>query len=165
MDLMSQLPDREIWTPPEGPPQTDRIPAAVFESMGEAGVVAFTRAMYRRLAASGIAHMFPKGERNLMAAADRSASMNVFLMGGPHLYQQRHGPPRLRMRHFPFVIDEAGRREWMRCFRETLAEAPEKYGMPVEHTGAVEAFYDAFSRWMVNTAPVGGGGAGGQGAG
>src|SRR5690606_23669271 len=52
MDLLSHHPDREIWTPPEGPPQTDRIPAAVFGAMGEAGVVAFTRAMYRRLAAS-----------------------------------------------------------------------------------------------------------------
>ncbi len=157
MDLLNHNPDREIWTPPGGPPQTDRIPAAVFEAMGEANVVAFTRAMYRRLAASGIAHMFPKGERNLMAAADRSASMNVFLFGGPHLYQQRHGPPRLRMRHIPFVIDEAGRVEWMRCFRETLAEAPALYAMPAEHVGAVERFYDDFSRWMVNSQGSGAG--------
>jgi hypothetical protein len=39
----------------------------------------------------------------------------------------------------------------MRCFRETLAEAPEQFGMPAEHVPAVEAFYDAFSGWMVNT--------------
>ncbi|MCC5822459.1 MAG: hypothetical protein LAT64_06970 [Phycisphaerales bacterium] len=151
MDLMNYNPDREIWTPPGGPPQTDRIPAAVYEAMGEENIFAFTRAFYLRLAASSVAHLFPRGERNLMAAADKSAALNVFLMGGPHLYQQRHGPPRLRMRHIPFVIDEAGRREWMRCFRETLAEAPEQYGMPAEHVAAVEKFYDDFSGWMVNS--------------
>jgi len=150
MDLLNHDPGREIWTPPGGPPQTDRIPAAVYQAMGEDGIVAFTRAFYRRLSMSSIARMFPKGERNLMAAADKSAAMNVFLMGGPHLYQQRYGPPRLRMRHFPFVIDEAARREWMRCFRETLAEAPAQFGMPAEHVGAVEKFYDDFSKWMVN---------------
>lgn len=155
MDLTNYHPDRAIWTPPSGPPQTERIPGAVYGAMGEENVFAFTRAFYRRLAGSEIAHLFPRGERNLMAAADKSAALNVFLMGGPHMYQQRHGPPRLRMRHMPFVIDEAGRRAWMRCFRETLAEAPEKFGMPAEHVGAVEKFYDDFSGWMVNTAGEG----------
>jgi len=150
MDLTNYNPDRPIWTPPGGPPQTDRIPAAVFEAMGEENIVAFTRAFYRRLAESSIAKLFPRGERNLMAAAEKSAALNIFLMGGPHRYQQQFGPPRLRMRHMPFVIDEAGRLEWMRCFRETLSEAPEQFGMPVEHVPAVEAFYDAFSGWMVN---------------
>lgn len=153
MDLMDYNPDREVWTPPGGPPRTDRVPGAVYEAMGEARIIEFTRAFYRRLASSSIAPLFPRAERNLMAAADRSASLNVFLFGGPHLYQQRHGPPRLRMRHMPFVIDEAGRQEWMRCFRETLAEAPEKFGMPAEHVGEVEAFYEAFSGWMVNSKP------------
>ncbi len=151
MDPDSFTPDREIWTPPGGPPQTDRIPAAVYETMGEDNIVAFTRAFYRRLAASKISHLFPKGERNLIKAADKSAAMNVFLFGGPHLYQQRHGPPRLRMRHMPFVIDEDARREWMRCFRETLQEATREYGMPAEHIPAVALFFDGFSRWMVNT--------------
>ncbi|MFK7884253.1 MAG: hypothetical protein AB8F26_08760 [Phycisphaerales bacterium] len=157
MDLTNYNPDREIWTPPGGPPQTDRIPPAVYETMGEENVFAFTRAFYKRLAESEIAHLFPKGERNLMLAADKSAALNVFLFGGPHMYQQRHGPPRLRMRHMPFVIDEAGRMEWMRCFRETLQEATASFGMPAEHIPAVAMFYDGFSRWMVNKGPDAGG--------
>lgn len=163
MDLTNYQPDRPIWTPPGGPPQTDRVPSAVYEAMGQERIFEFTRAFYRRLAASSIAPLFPRGERNLMAAADKSAALNVFLMGGPHLYQQRYGPPRLRMRHMPFVIDEAGRREWMRCFRETLAEAPALYGMPAEHVGAVEKFYDDFSGWMVNSRGEGVAGSGGDG--
>ena len=151
MDLTHHNPDRAVWTPPGGPPQTDRIPVAVYEAMGDANIYAFTRAFYRRLGASAIASMFPRGERNLMVAADRSATMNVFLMGGPHLYQQKFGPPRLRMRHLPFEIDEAGRQEWLRCFRETLAEAPELYAMPPEHVESVDRFYTDFSGWMVNS--------------
>lgn len=158
MDILNALPPHDpderggvpIWTPPDGPPQTDRIPAAVYGAMGEEGVTAFIRAFYRRLGDSGIADMFPRSEKNLMRAADKSAAMFVFLFGGPHLYQQRHGRPMMRARHLPFVIDEAVRREWLRCYRETLDEAPEKFGMPGEHVEAVWKFVVDFSGWMVN---------------
>lgn len=140
----------DIYTPPGGPPPTDRIPPAVYEAMGEANVFAFSRAFYERLAASPIAHLFPRGPKNLERAADKSAAMFVFLFGGPHLYQQRHGPPRLRMRHLPFRIDEPAREAWLGCLRATLAEAPTKFAMPAEHVGAVDAFLTAFSSWMVN---------------
>ena len=140
----------DIYTPPGGPPATDRIPPAVYEAMGEANVFAFTRAFYARLGASPIAGMFPRSEKNLERAADKSAALFVFLFGGPHLYQQRHGPPRLRMRHLPFRIDEHARAAWLDCLRATLAEAPERYAMPAAHVDTVDAFLTAFSSWMVN---------------
>ena len=43
-------------------------------------------------------------------------------LGGPPLYVQRYGHPRLRMRHLPFAIDDAARDAWMRCMRQTLDE-------------------------------------------
>ncbi len=161
MDILNALPPHDpderdgvpIWTPPGGPPQTDRIPVAVYEAMGEANITAFIHAFYRRLGQSSIAPMFPKSEKNLMRAADKSAAMFTFLFGGPHLYQQRYGRPMMRARHLPFVIDEDGRREWLRCYRETLDEAPEKYKMPAEHVDAVWKFVVDFSGWMVNAEP------------
>jgi hemoglobin len=41
-------------------------------------------------------------------------------LGGPPLYEEKRGHPRLRMRHQPFSIgvDEAD--EWMRCFRKAM---------------------------------------------
>jgi hemoglobin len=42
--------------------------------------------------------------------------------GGPQLYIQQHGHPRLRMRHFPFAIDKKARDAWMLCMRIALAE-------------------------------------------
>jgi hemoglobin len=41
-------------------------------------------------------------------------------LGGPPLYQQKWGHPRLRMRHMPFPIGEDEASEWMRCMREAM---------------------------------------------
>ncbi|MBL4590785.1 MAG: hypothetical protein JKY96_02375 [Phycisphaerales bacterium] len=154
MDILNTHPagDREepIWTPQTGPPQTDRIPVAVYEAMGETQITAFFHAFYRRLGESSVADLFPKSEQNLMRAADKSAAMFVFLFGGPHVYQKKYGRPMMRARHLPFVIDEAARQEWLRCYRETLDEAPELFAMPAEHVDAVWKFVVDFSAWMVN---------------
>ncbi|MEQ9206826.1 MAG: hypothetical protein RLN78_05620 [Phycisphaerales bacterium] len=154
MDILNAYPtrpgDRPIYTPPHGPPQTDRIPSAVYEAMGEPEINRMFHAFYRRLAQSSISDMFPKSEKNLIKAAEKNASMFVFLFGGPHLFQQRHGRPMMRARHLPFIIDEPARQEWLRCFKETLDEAPELYSMPAEHVDAVWKFVYDFSGWMVN---------------
>jgi hemoglobin len=36
-------------------------------------------------------------------------------MGGPDLYQQRLGHPRLRARHFPYAIGTSERDQWLRA--------------------------------------------------
>ena len=41
-------------------------------------------------------------------------------MGGPALYWERHGHPRLRMRHVRFPIDDHAANEWSRCMDEAL---------------------------------------------
>ena len=45
--------------------------------------------------------------------------------GGPALYSQSRGHPRLRMRHMPFPIGPAERDAWLFCMREALAETVE----------------------------------------
>lgn len=42
--------------------------------------------------------------------------------GGPSLYIEKKGHPRLRMRHMPFAIGYAERDQWMLCMRTALAE-------------------------------------------
>ncbi|MBK5267259.1 MAG: group II truncated hemoglobin [Acidimicrobiia bacterium] len=41
-------------------------------------------------------------------------------MGGPGLYWERHGHPRLRMRHARFPIDNHAADEWSRCMDGAL---------------------------------------------
>jgi hemoglobin len=43
-------------------------------------------------------------------------------LGGPPLYEEKFGHPRLRMRHFPFAIGVRERDEWIWCMETALAQ-------------------------------------------
>lgn len=43
-------------------------------------------------------------------------------LGGPQLFMENRGHPRLRMRHSPYTIDHSARDQWMLCMRMALAE-------------------------------------------
>ena len=60
--------------------------------------------------------------RAMHPADDSNSRRNLFeflsgWMGGPDLYTERKGQPRLRMRHLPFAIGSDEASEWMRCMR------------------------------------------------
>ena len=42
--------------------------------------------------------------------------------GGPPTYVEKHGEPRLRMRHLPFPIGSRERDEWLWCMEQSLDE-------------------------------------------
>ena len=43
-------------------------------------------------------------------------------LGGPSLYIERFGHPRLRARHLPYAIASAERDQWMACMRQAMEE-------------------------------------------
>jgi hemoglobin len=43
--------------------------------------------------------------------------------GGPQLYVERFGHPRLRMRHMPFAIGTVERDQWLWCMNKALEES------------------------------------------
>jgi hemoglobin len=43
--------------------------------------------------------------------------------GGPQLYVERFGHPRLRMRHLPFSIGSVERDQWLWCMNKALEES------------------------------------------
>ena len=43
-------------------------------------------------------------------------------LGGPQLYMQNHGHPRLRARHLPFPISEKESDAWMLCMKTAIME-------------------------------------------
>ncbi len=102
---------------------------------------------YQELGKSEIKGLFPP---DLEAASRKSALFFVTLLGGPPLYAETYGPPRMRARHLPFEIDEAARRIWLDCFNRVLQDAPVKYGFPAEHLDGFKKFLEDFSGWMVN---------------
>ena len=47
-------------------------------------------------------------------------------LGGPSLYIEKYGHPRLRARHLPFPIGSSERDQWMLCMDRALAEVVEE---------------------------------------
>jgi hemoglobin len=43
-------------------------------------------------------------------------------LGGPPLFTEKFGHPRLRARHLPFVITDRERDQWMHCMRQAINE-------------------------------------------
>ena len=43
-------------------------------------------------------------------------------LGGPNLYIQQYGHPRLRARHLPFPIGESERDQWLLCMNQAIDE-------------------------------------------
>ena len=67
-------------------------------------------------------------------------------MGGPNLYIERFGHPRLRARHLPFQIGIAERNQWLICMKTAMQEL-QVDGKLQERL--LRAFYET-ADWMRN---------------
>lgn len=67
----------------------------------------------------GIRKLHP---RDLSGAEEKLFLYLTGWLGGPQLYVEKFGHPRLRARHMPFPIGEAERDQWMHCMRAAMAE-------------------------------------------
>ena len=52
---------------------------------------------------------------NLKTSEDKLFDFLSGWLGGPPLFEQKHGHPRLRARHLPFTIGKSERDQWMIC--------------------------------------------------
>ncbi len=59
---------------------------------------------------------------SLAGSRDKLFWFLVGWTGGPPMFVERFGHPRLRARHLPFSIGAAERDQWMRCMRQAIAE-------------------------------------------
>ena len=67
------------------------------------------------------------GIRKLHQPDLSSAEEKLFMylcgwLGGPQLYVEKYGHPRLRARHLPFAIASDEAAQWMLCMRQAMAE-------------------------------------------
>lgn len=67
-------------------------------------------------------------------------------LGGPSLFEQKYGHPRLRMRHMPFPVNPTLRDQWMFCMNQALLEV---VADPVLRGGLSEALGQLASH-MIN---------------
>lgn len=67
--------------------------------------------------------------------------------GGPALYTEKKGHPRLRMRHAPYAVSPAIRDEWMLCMRQTLTEQVADTGLRDQ----LVHIFDQMATHLINT--------------
>lgn len=67
-------------------------------------------------------------------------------LGGPQLYVEKYGHPRLRQRHMPFAIGASERDQWMKCMRQAM----EDVGIPEELRQELEAAFYKTADFMRN---------------
>ncbi|MGH2632429.1 MAG: globin [Tepidiformaceae bacterium] len=67
-------------------------------------------------------------------------------LGGEARYSALYGHPRLRIRHFPFAIDDRAAGRWLRHMREAM----QSNGVPVEAERVIFEQLGPLARHMVN---------------
>ena len=103
--------------------QISSDPRPYYERIGgEAGVRRLVHRFYEIMdtmpEAAGIRDL----HADMARAQDRLFMFLSGWMGGPSLYTEQFGHPRLRMRHMPFPIGESERDQWMACMTQALDE-------------------------------------------
>lgn len=106
---------------------------------GEAKVLAIARAFYDAMEAhepelTAVHRSLEPGRVHPEVRA-RFALFLIGWLGGPQTYMEKHGHPRLRMRHARVKIDEAMRDAWLRAMTRALDAC--------DVHGDVRAFLDA----------------------
>lgn len=90
---------------------------------GEAGVRRLVDRFYDLMDGTAEA----AGIRELHAKSLKASREKLFLflsgwLGGPQLYVEKYGHPRLRQRHLPFAIGESERDQWMTCMIQAMQD-------------------------------------------
>jgi hemoglobin len=89
--------------------------------------------------------MYP--EEDLGPARERFTLFLSQYWGGPGTYSELRGHPRLRMRHAPFVVDQAAADRWLHHFRAALDEV----ALTPEQDAQFWDYVQHAAQFMINT--------------
>ena len=119
--------------------------ATLFERIGgREGVEAVVAAFYAAVAADApLRALYPD---DLTPSREKLALFFEQWLGGEARYSERYGHPRLRRRHFPFVIAEHHARGWLTHMRAAL----EACGLDEADLDAIWGRLEPLAHHMVN---------------
>lgn len=111
---------------------------------GRAGVEGLTDDFYGAVAADAFLRaLYPA---DLRPGREKLALFLEQWLGGEQRYSERRGHPRLRRRHFPFVIGEAHADRWLAHMRAAL----EGRALAADDLDAIWSRMEPLARHMVN---------------
>jgi hemoglobin len=119
----------------------------VYPAIGEDGFRQLIHAFYAQIPADDILGPMYQG-RDMAAAEKRLCDFLIYRFGGPGTYIEQRGHPRLRMRHAPFAIEQAGRDRWMQLMTSAFEQVP----LPAEPAALLKSFFESTATFMINRA-------------
>jgi len=117
----------------------------IYGAIGQAGFERLADAFYRQVPSDDIlGPMYPPND--WVGAKQRLRDFLIFRFGGPPVYIEQRGHPRLRMRHAPFAIGQRARDRWL----ELMTRALEQAGLPDEPRRMLLAFFEDTTTFLKN---------------
>lgn len=121
------------------------LPQSVFDLVGgEEAIAAMVDAFYAYVEEDPV--LRPMYPADLAAPKRRLHLFLVQFFGGPQTYSQKRGHPRLRMRHFPFAIDQVARDNWLRHMLRAIDDA----GISEPARSRMREYFDRASAFLIN---------------
>lgn len=91
-----------------------------YDAIGEEKLSSLVDAFYKRVAVHPkLTPIFPK---DLTETARKQKQFLTQFLGGPTLYTDEHGHPRMRARHLEHEITPARAKAWLTCMSEAMDE-------------------------------------------
>lgn len=85
---------------------------------------------------------------NLESGKEKQFLFLTQYFGGPSRYNEQHGHPRLRMRHFPFTIGTREAQAWL----NNMLEAIDEVGIPEPARSEMRQYFERGAPFMINQA-------------
>lgn len=117
----------------------------IYDVIGEEGFRRLVREFYRQVPDDEILRLMYPAE-DLAGAEQRLCDFLIMRFGGPSRYLEQRGHPRLRMRHFPFPIDQRARDRWVALMDRALAQA----ALPNEAMDVLKRFLHDTATFLIN---------------
>ena len=117
----------------------------IFPLVGVDGFQRLVAAFYRQVPQDDVlGPMYPA--HDLEGAKQRLRDFLIFRFGGPQVYIEQRGHPRLRMRHAPFAIGQQARDRWLQLMARALDEA----ALPDEPRQILASFFESTTTFLRN---------------
>ncbi|GAA0518044.1 globin [Deinococcus depolymerans] len=122
---------------------------SLYDRIGPEALAALVTRFYGLVALDPrLAPIFPA---DLTLTAEKQLAFLTGFLGGPPLYHQRFGHPRLRARHLPFPITPERAQAWLACMNAALRDTP---GIAPDDARELHAALARVAAHMVNTPPT-----------
>ncbi len=92
-----------------------QVMETLYQRIGPEQLALLVERFYGHVFASPvISHLFKTDKAGII---EKQRMFLTQFLGGPQLYSERFGHPKMRMRHLPHAIDATAMEEWLRCMK------------------------------------------------